>query len=80
MGAKSVSRKPKPVTFGQRLRSLRLEAGLTQEALAARLDAHRMTVAKLESGQSLPSVELLAWIAMALGSDSLDIFDGVMFE
>lgn len=57
------SKKP----FGQILRKLRIDAGLTQEELAARLDYNSSGyISRLEIGEKKPSVELLFAIAKAL--------------
>ena len=53
--------------FGQVLRKLRVEAGLTQEELAARLDYNSSGyISRLELGEKKPSVELLFAIAKSL--------------
>ena len=40
------------MTFGQRLRELRIAAGLSQEQLAEKLDLSRQAVSKWENGVS----------------------------
>ena len=53
--------------FGKVLRELRINAGLTQEELAARLDYNSSGyISRLELGEKKPSVELLFAIAKAL--------------
>jgi len=53
--------------FSEVLRSLRVEAGLTQEELAARLDYNSSGyISRLELGEKKPSVALLFAIAKAL--------------
>lgn len=60
--------------FGPVLRKLRIEAGLTQEELAARLDYNSSGyVSRLEIGEKKPSVELLFAIAKALNIRASDI-------
>jgi transcriptional regulator with XRE-family HTH domain len=54
---------------GRRLRALRLEAGLTQAALAARLGTTQSAVARLEAGQQRLSLPALRRAALALGCD-----------
>ena len=55
--------------FGTTLRKLRIEKGLSQEALAARLDMiSNGYISRLESGQKNPTLEMLFRI-----SDSLEI-------
>ena len=46
----------------------RLRAGLSQAELAARMGTGQSTVARLESGQSLPSAKTLLRFAEATGS------------
>ncbi|MFT4039099.1 MAG: helix-turn-helix transcriptional regulator [Thermomicrobiales bacterium] len=52
--------------LGQAIRRRRLEAGLSQEALAERADIHRNHIGFLERGERSPTVEVLARIASAL--------------
>jgi transcriptional regulator with XRE-family HTH domain len=51
---------------GQRLRTLRLEAGLTQTELAQRLRTTQSAVARMESGQQRTSLQALERAARAL--------------
>lgn len=53
--------------FGERIRKLRIEKGLSQEALADRLHVVRQTVSKWEKGFSVPDADLLQRLA--------DVFD-----
>ena len=46
----------------------RLRAGLSQVELAARMGTSQSTIARLESGQSLPSTKTLLRYAQATGS------------
>ena len=46
----------------------RLRAGLSQEELAARMNTSQSAIARLESGQSLPSTKTLLRFAEATGS------------
>lgn len=55
--------------FGERLRSLRKEHGLSQQELAERLGVSHMTVRRLESDESRPQGEILAGLVNALGVD-----------
>ena len=53
--------------FGATLRKLRVEKGLSQEALAARLDmVSNGYISRLESGQKNPTLEMLFRISAAL--------------
>jgi transcriptional regulator with XRE-family HTH domain len=53
--------------FGQTLRA-RLRAGLSQAELAARMGTSQSTIARLESGQTLPSTKTLLRCAEATGN------------
>ena len=55
------------VRLGQRLRALRLAAGLTQADLARRTGIHRPNIARVEAGRHTPSLETLARLAAAIG-------------
>jgi transcriptional regulator with XRE-family HTH domain len=48
------------------LKRVRVRRGLTQQALADRVGAHRVTIAKLETGKLRPSVDMLEGLAEAL--------------
>ena len=55
-------------SIGQRIRELRLEAGISsQESLAHKAGVHRTYVGRLERGESGVTVEALAAILAALG-------------
>ena len=54
--------------FGAVLRKLRVEKGLSQEALASRLDmVSNGYISRLESGQKNPTLEMVFKLAEALG-------------
>lgn len=55
------------VRLGQRLRALRMAAGLTQAELARRTGIHRPNIARVEAGRHTPSLETLARLAAAIG-------------
>jgi len=48
--------------------SARLRAGLSQQELAARMKTSQSAIARLESGQTLPSTKTLLRFARATGS------------
>lgn len=48
------------------LKRLRERQGLTQQQLAERVGAHRVTIAKLETGALRPGVDVLEGLAKAL--------------
>lgn len=53
--------------FGNVLRTLRNERGLSQEALAHEADLDRTFISMLERGQRLPSIATLLAVARPLG-------------
>ena len=61
--------------IGQRLRELRLKAGITsQEALAHKAGVHRTYIGRLERGESGVTVEALAAILAALDVSLREFF------
>lgn len=56
------------MTFAEKLKQARTQAGYTQEELAAILAVSRPAIAKWESGRGLPDVSNLKAIAQALGT------------
>lgn len=54
------------IAFGKVLRTLRIEAGLTQEQLGFEADLRRAYVSILELGQQQPSLTTIFKIALAL--------------
>ena len=61
--------------IGGRIRAMRLEAGLTPAALAAKVGVPRETVAELEAGKMEPQNDLIEHIAIALGRRLRDFAD-----
>lgn len=59
--------------LGQRIRGLRYEAGLTQEAVALSANLNIGFVSQLESGQRLPSLTVLIAVANALHVKPYDL-------
>jgi transcriptional regulator with XRE-family HTH domain len=59
--------------FGQAVRQLRQERGMTQGELAARLNLGRTSITNLEKGQQSPPLALLPEIAGALGVDAASL-------
>jgi transcriptional regulator with XRE-family HTH domain len=62
------------VAFGQRLRQLRLERGLSQMELARAAGAHWTYIGRLERGRAAPGLDLLDRLADALKVGLSDIF------
>lgn len=60
--------------FGQRVRELRKERGLSQEMLAERSGLHRTYVGGIERGERNPSLVNIGQIAHALGVNLRDLF------
>jgi transcriptional regulator with XRE-family HTH domain len=66
-------------TTGARIRALRLEQKLTQEALAALAGVRQSHLSVMEGGKRAPIAETLARLADALGvtADSLIVREGM---
>jgi transcriptional regulator with XRE-family HTH domain len=60
---------------GVTIRQFRLQAGLSQDDLADRMDVSTPYISMLESGKRYPSIEMLIRIAVAL-----DIRPGAMLD
>ena len=60
-------------TLGERLRTLRDSAGLTQEQLARAANIGRVTLVRLENGEQTPRGKTLTAIAEALGKRVSDL-------
>ena len=54
-------------TLGRTLARRRLEAGLTQAEVAARIGTNQSAVSRLESGRTMPSTEAIDRFALAIG-------------
>lgn len=52
-----------PIKFGERFRSLRRKNGFTQDDMAEILELSSRAVSSWETGERLPSVEMVAWLA-----------------
>ncbi len=63
--------------FGERLRGLRLAAGLSQEALADTAVVHRTYVGLVERGQTTPTLYSIVRFAEALEVDPADLVRGI---
>jgi transcriptional regulator with XRE-family HTH domain len=62
------------VAFGNRVRRLREQQGLTQEQLAERLEVDRKTVNRLENGAYSPALDRVFGLAGVLGVAVADLF------
>lgn len=63
--------------FGARLRALRQEAGLSQEALGDLAVVHRTYVSLVERGDATPTLYSVVRFAEALGCDPADLVKGL---
>ena len=63
--------------FSRRLRTLRKESGLTQDALADLSGLHVTYIAGLEGGKRNPTLITLTRLATALGVSLSGLFEGV---
>lgn len=70
-----MARTRKKPDAGTAIRHFRLEKGLSQEALANRLDMSAPYISMLESGKRYPSIEMLMRIARALETRPGDILN-----
>ncbi len=61
--------------FGERIRILRHERGLSQEELAYRVGIHRTYIGGIERGERNPALKNIAAIAQALGLTVSELFD-----
>lgn len=61
-------------SFGARMRTLRVERGLTQEQLAHEAGLHRAVVGFIERGERDIGISKLWPLASALGIDVRDFF------
>jgi transcriptional regulator with XRE-family HTH domain len=66
------------VAFGQRLRQLRVDGGLTQEQVAERADVHATFVSNVERGYSSPTLDTLVRLAAAVGVRPGQLVDGLV--
>ena len=63
-----------PLAVGRRVRSLRVDLGISQEELAARAELHRNYVGSVERGERDVGIVALARLATALGVSLSDFF------
>ncbi len=65
------------VLLGQNIASKRRARGLTQQELAERVGIESVTLSRLETGTSLPSITRLSAIADALDAGMAELVSGV---
>jgi transcriptional regulator with XRE-family HTH domain len=68
------------VTFGQRLRELRRERGLTQEDLSRRASIHAPTIGRLERGRREPRLKTILRLADGLGVSPGELLDDLAWR
>lgn len=61
-------------TFGSKLKELRQQKGLSQEALALELEVDRTYIGKIERAERNVSLKMIGKIAKALSIDVKDFF------
>lgn len=68
---------PAAVEFGRRVRALRDDQGLSQEALAARAGVHWTFLGQVERGQRSIRLDNILRIASGLGVKPGELLDGL---
>lgn len=63
--------------FGERVRSVRRQRGLSQEALGARAGLHRTYIGHIERGEVNPSLRNVLLVSRALEIDPGDLLRGL---
>lgn len=61
--------------FGQKIKQLRLEKKMSQEALAHAADLDRTYIPSIEKGERNVSIEVIAKLAKALGVEISELFN-----
>jgi transcriptional regulator with XRE-family HTH domain len=64
------ARTPELLAFGTAVRKLRVEHGMTQDALAEKVGTHRNYVGMLERGERNPTLLVILRFANALEADA----------
>lgn len=72
---RSVSKETHLKALGARIRTLRLERGLTQEELAERAGLHSRYISRIELGGANFGVSVLFQLATGLGVKPADMFE-----
>ena len=63
------------MNIGNKIKQLRIKAGLTQEQLATRLSISAQSVSKWETSVTMPDISLLPLLSSELGVSIDEIFD-----
>lgn len=61
-------------TFGNKVRKLRLQKGLSQESFADKVNLHRTYIGSVERGEQNVSIDNIAKIAKGLGVSLSELF------
>jgi transcriptional regulator with XRE-family HTH domain len=77
VGGTDKGKSERQIEFGDRVKALRENLGLSQEALALRAAINRTYIASLETGRRNPSLDLMARLAAALEVNLGDLVDGL---
>ena len=75
--AQDGAKRPATVVFGQRVRTRRVELGLSQETLAQRAGLHRTYVGSLERGERNVALINILRLGRALGVDAGTLVAGI---
>ncbi len=65
--------------LGRRIAACRVELGLTQQALAARIAISRVALSNLESGRSVPGERTVTLLAGIFGMEPWDLVEGTNY-
>ena len=68
------------MSFGENLRFLRTESGMTQEQFAEKLEVTRQSVSKWESDNGFPELEKILQISRMFGCDLDTLLQGSVCE
>ena len=60
--------------FGENVKRVRKQSGMSQEALALKIDADQAYISRIEAGQLNPTIESIAEIAQALNVKISELF------
>jgi transcriptional regulator with XRE-family HTH domain len=63
------------IAFGDKVRELRHERGLSQEMLGQRVDIHRTYISDVEGGKRNPGLDNILKLAGALGVSTSELFE-----
>jgi transcriptional regulator with XRE-family HTH domain len=65
------------LALGKRLRELRTERGVSQEAFADQCGLHRTAMSLLERGKRVPSLRTLLTLSQGFGIPLSDLVEGI---